>query len=447
MERGMAEHLTVTQFNEMISKVVGGADSLHDIIIVGEISSIKTAQSGHLYMDLKDTQSSIRCLMFRSAASRLSFVPKVGMVVSAFGSISFYIKGGSLGFNIEGMTEYGKGGLQAALEALAAKLLAEGLFDAQRKRPLPRYPHAIGVVTSATGAVIKDIIDTTARRYPVDIILAPATVQGDEAAASIVHGLKLLASQKVDVIIVGRGGGSADDLSAFNDESVVRAVAASPVPVISAVGHATDKSLTDRVADVYAETPTAAATLATPDRQDEMRNIRNLEVRMNRSLTGSVQAMRSRFSNLDSRLVPRSPRAMVDGLSLRLSQLSVRADGRIEAKLSSCRSAFGVADAKFDPRRLKDRLDQLAMELDDASGSADAAVSRSIDSDRKELAAASQMLDGLDPLRVLGRGYSFIRDPSGKVLTSVSQLDVGSDVRITMRDGAAVASVKEVKKK
>lgn len=442
-----ADAITVTEFNKLVSSLVTYTDSIRNLSLVGEISGLSQGPTGHVYFSLKDAESVIKCTLFKGAASRVKFPLRNGIKVTAFGSASYYIKGGSFGFNIESLAEFGKGEQQIALEKLTAQLLAEGLFDPERKRAIPLYPKTIGVVTSPKGAVIKDIIDTTARRYPVDILLSPATVQGEDAPKSIVHAIELLNEQNVDVIIVGRGGGSAEDLSAFNDESVVRAVSTCNVPVISAVGHATDKSLTDRAADKYAETPTAAAMLATPDREDEMRNLSSLWVRCNRSLGSVVDRMKLRFDSLDKRLSPRNAKDAVAVYSGKLDGLSKRMGTGMNMTMLHCRSRLQTYDVKLNPERLRERLNQQIMTAEDLSATMDRAITAEIDSKRNSLDRLSAKLDGLDPNKVLARGYCLIRDSSGDVVTSADQLFVGTDITVTMRDGSAVAKVKEVRLK
>ncbi|MFA6803479.1 MAG: exodeoxyribonuclease VII large subunit [Candidatus Methanomethylophilaceae archaeon] len=442
----MTERLTVTQFNERVNSVVTGTPNIHNITIVGEIASMTGSSAGHFYPVLKDSESSLRCTLFRYSASRLTFKPEAGMKVTVFGSASYYVKGGSLSFNIESMMPYGKGELQAALEELAAKLLREGLFDADRKRRIPAFPNTIGVVTSPTGAVIKDIIDTTAKRFPVNILLAPAVVQGDGAVTSIVRGIELLNSEDVDVIIVGRGGGSSEDLSAFNTERVVRAIASSRIPVISAVGHATDRTLADRTADLYAETPTMAATLATKDRMEEKRNISNLSMRISHSLKNIMDGMRSRFAQIDTRLHSNNAERVIERYRMNLDRLTMRSDNALIGMMNMYRNRLEISEIKLDPRRLADRLNQYIINLDDISENMDLSIERNISIMDGAVRSLSQRLDGLDPTKVLGRGYSFIRDHDGNTLTSVSQLEAGQDVEIAMRDGIAVASVKDVKR-
>lgn len=442
----MTEELTVTQFNERVNSLVTYTESLRNIALVGEITGLTRSSAGHVYFNLKDKDSVVRCTLFRFSASRVTFPLKEGLKVTAYGSASYYVKGGSFGFNIEAMSLFGKGDLQKQLEELTAKLLAEGLFDAERKRDVPRYPKVIGVVTSPTGAVIRDIIDTTARRYPVDILLAPATVQGEDAPKSIVSGIVALNEQNVDVIIVGRGGGSKEDLIAFNDESVVRAVACSRVPVISAVGHATDKSLTDRAADKYAETPTAAAMLATPDRADEMRNVNNLLVRAKGSVEKILLDMRSRFTNVDTLLSPKRAEVQLNSMRNRFDRATGTMDSYLKDMMNSSSLRLERLSNRMDPKVMMDRVNQIMMELDDVSDRMDRSVVQAIESRNNLLIRTEGKLDGLDPMKVLGRGYSMLRDGGGNVLTSVSSLHEGEDVTITMRDGDAVARIKEVRR-
>ncbi|MBO6083907.1 MAG: exodeoxyribonuclease VII large subunit, partial [Candidatus Methanomethylophilaceae archaeon] len=267
----MPESLTVSQFDALVKKTLGNTSELCDVFVTGEISEGKPASSGHFYFTLKDGDSVLKCNMWRSSFQTVDFKPEIGMKVTAFGSVDFYAPYGQLNFIVRRLAQYGEGEDKKALEELTNKLLKEGLFDIERKRKLPKYPRTIGVVTSATGAVIKDIINTAKDLFPADILLAPATVQGEGADITMVHALELLNAQNVDVIIIGRGGGSKEDLSAFNSAALVRAIAASKAPVISAVGHATDKSLTDRVADVYAETPTHAPTKALPTMEEVLK--------------------------------------------------------------------------------------------------------------------------------------------------------------------------------
>ena len=438
--------LTVTQFNERINLLISHSDLVTDIAVTGEISELKQASSGHFYLTLKEGKSVVKCTLFRFAAAHVTFKLEIGLKITAYGSASYYAEGGSLNFNIKSVELAGEGEQQKALKELTKKLEDEGLFRVERKRPIPRYPKAIGVVTSAKGAVIKDIIDTTARRYPVDIILSPATVQGADAPKSLVKAIKLLQDEEIDVMIVGRGGGSAEDLSAFNDESVVRAIVGCKVPVISAVGHATDQSLCDRVADRYAETPTAAAMIATPDRKDEGRNINSLWLRMDNALNAVTERMKARFDSLDRRLSPRNAKAAVDVYRSKFTNASNRMDSSIRMRLMDSKSVFQRYDSKLDPMRLIEKVNNYSITVDRLTSRMDVSVERMLDYKRNSLNSISMKMEGLDPNDVLKRGYSLIRDAQGNVITGVDDMFPGTDVTITMRDGSAVAKIKELRK-
>ena len=437
--------LTVTQFNDRVKMLISMSDTVRDIDVTGEISEFKQAPSGHFYLTLKEGKSIVKCTLFRYAASRVTIKLQVGMKIIAHGNASYYADGGQLNFNIEYVMEVGKGEQQKALEELKAKLEAEGLFEERRKRAIKTYPKVIGVVTSPKGAVIKDIIDTTARRYPVDIILSPATVQGEEAPKSLVNAISLLQNEDIDVMIVGRGGGSAEDLSAFNDESVVRAIAFSKVPVIAAIGHATNMSLSDLVADKYAETPTAAAMIATPDRHDEIRNIANIWRRMDNALTAVTERMKSRFRILDSSLSPKNAKDRVDVFAGKFRTCSLKMDSCMEKKLMACRNSFNICDRRLDSSRLGEKLNNYSITLDKLTSDMDNHISKAVESRKARLGAVSGKMEGLDPNNVLQRGYSIIRGADGKVVTSARDMFPGTDITIDMRDGKALAKIKELK--
>ena len=435
--------LSVSQFNRMVKQLVE-CEKLSDIVIVGELKEYKPSSGGHVYPVLTDGSSVISCTLFKGVVSRLNFQPKVGMKVEVFGSASYYEPYGKLSFNIRGMKPAGEGDEKRKLEELKLKLIEEGLFE--RKRPLPKYPRVIGVVTSQTGAVIKDIVDTARRRFPADILLAPAKVQGDGAPESIVAGIEALNREGVDIIIVGRGGGSAEDLKAFNTEMVARAMYASKAPTISAVGHATDKSITDLVADRYAETPTAAATIALPDLNAEKDRVKMLAHRIDDSLRKGLDSRRKDLGLMTARVDARSPVNVLRLQKATVLGLSQRADSRINMFLQGCRHSAERLDAKFDLGRLMTYLDNSIARVDDLSSSMDSAMEKGLGLRSERLSAMSAHLTSLDPNRVLDRGYSYITDGSGRTVTSVGSLTEGSSINIRMRDGRAVAEVKEVER-
>ena len=398
----MAAAITVSELNERAKAVLASESSINDVWVSGEISNLTKHSSGHYYFTLKDKNAEVRCTMFRGARNTLTFEPGESMKVNAFGSVDMYVVRGSYQFNVTTMKMSGIGDMYLALEELKKKLKAEGLFDVSRKRKLPAYPNTVGVVTSPTGAAIHDIIKVAKRRFPANILLAPVLVQGEGAAASISKGIELMSTQPVDVIIVGRGGGSAEDLWAFNEEAVARAIVSSRIPVISAVGHETDFTIADMAADVRAPTPSAAAEMALPDLSSESRKIDNMMIRVSRSVA-------SRFSAMSG--------------------------------------SFKILDSKLSLRRAKETVDQYIMRLDDISSSADSSAARILAGKGRDIASAEMRLNAMDPNRVLERGYSFVRGPGGKALTSISQISPGSELEIVMKDGKAMAAVKEVKGK
>ena len=442
----MTETLTVVQLNERVRSLLNTSPGIRDVWVAGEISNLTRHSSGHYYFSLKDSGSEIRCTMFKHSRARINFEPKENMKIAAFGRIDLYVQRGQYQFNVETMRASGVGDLYIAYEELKKKLSNEGLFDESRKKPLPKYPKTIGIVTSPTGAVFHDILNVSKRRFPADIILFPALVQGDGAATSIVKGIEVLNDIGVDVMIVGRGGGSIEDLWAFNEEIVARAIFASKVPIISAVGHETDFTIADLVADKRAPTPSAAAEIALPDKTSEMKHIDFISTRLAKSLKSSVDSMKSNFRILDAKLSPKRAGDAVDRMSSRLNGITDRMDSALHSTLDRKKSSFAVTDAKLSPRHAKDSVNQLILRLDDVSESADNSIIRLLSDKNRDIGTLDMRLDGLNPTSVLGRGYSFIRTKDGKTLTSVSGLSKGMEIKVRMRDGTASAEIKEVKK-
>lgn len=418
----MEETITVTQLNTRVKSIFGSAPGISDIWVTGEISNFKSYSSGHCYFTLKDSGSSMSCVLFRYARGRVDFEPADNMKVAVFGGMDMYVEGGRYQFVVQTMKRFGLGELYEKFEALKKKLEAEGLFDPKRKRKLPPYPGTVGVVTSQTGAVIHDIITTSRLRFPADILLAPAQVQGEGAAASVAAGIALLNKAGADVIIVGRGGGSIEDLWAFNEEITARAIASSKAPVISAVGHETDFTIADMVADLRAPTPTGAAQLALRDLKETLNQLDTTSLRMGRALEASLAKMKSSFGLLDAKLSPKRAADRVAMHSMHLDGLSSRMAGALGGKTEAMRRRFLLADSK----------------LHSAGRTVPEAGRRKIDS-------LSERLDALSPYRVLERGYSMVTDSSGKALTSALSVKKGSDITVRFRNGSAEASVKEVR--
>ena len=395
--------LTVSQVNGYLKLLIEQDDFLNQVAVRGELSNCKLHSSGHLYFTLKDGESELAAIMFRSAATRLPFVPKSGMKVTVYGKISVYEKGGRYQLYAETMLEDGLGALWLEFERLKKKLEAEGLFDPGRKRPLPAYPSCVGIVTSPTGAAVWDMVNITGRRFPgVRILICPVLVQGASAPASMCRALAYLNVTKAcDVIILGRGGGSAEDLWAFNDEGLVRAVAASEIPIVSAVGHETDFTLCDFAADQRAPTPSAAAELVLRDHRDVLQRFDGLSDRMDACMESRLQRYRSRLTEWEQRLKLCSP------------------EGRLKEQ--------------------RNRLERLATGMD-------ASMQNRLGSARQRLELAVNHLEAVNPLAVLARGYSVVQDSEGRVVSSVAALRVGEPVTIRLSDGRAVAEIRSKEK-
>ena len=364
----------------------------------GELSNFRRHHSGHCYFTLKDAGASLRCVMFRSKAVGLKFVPRDGLRVRLAGNVSVYERDGNYQLYVESMLPDGLGDLSAAFAKLREKLLAEGLFDESRKQPIPVMPKAIGVVTSPTGAALRDIVTVARRRHGgIPIILVPAQVQGEEAPEQIVRGIELLdRSGRVDVIVIGRGGGSIEELWAFNDERVVRVVAAAVMPIVSAVGHQTDFTLSDFAADLRAATPSQAAELVVPDRLELFRRLSSARRRLN-------QALRHRL--IERRL-------------------------RLERCLQS--SLF---------RRPQELLRDRSQLLDQLSERLTHALKTALDERQQRLRIANEKLNLLNPWGVLQRGYSVVRRPDGAVISSAEAVETGESLDVWLHRGKLAVTV------
>lgn len=394
--------VSVTQLNEYVKSLLGTDPLLRGFALRGEISNFKRHSSGHLYFSVKDAQSVMRCVMFRQNAMSLRFAPRDGQQVVLHGYVSFYTRDGQIQFYCESMQPDGVGALYQEFERNKARFAAEGLFDPAHKRALPALVRCIGVVTSPTGAVIRDIIRVAHRRNPsVDILLYPCKVQGEGAASSIAEGVRTLGKQDVDVIIVGRGGGSLEDLWAFNEEAVVRAVYASRIPVISAVGHETDFALSDFAADARASTPSNAAELAVMDVRDALQHLDQLSAALR---AGALYALDSRTRQLDAlrqRAAFRNPAACID--------------------------------------RRQEQLDTYAARL---KNGAQVLLARQSET----LASLSGRLSALNPEAVLRRGYAVVLQ-EGHAVTRVNQVKPGSELSIRVTDGTLSAVVKKTEER
>ncbi|MCD8390453.1 MAG: exodeoxyribonuclease VII large subunit [Firmicutes bacterium] len=386
---------TVSQINGYVKKILDHNIILNNVWVKGEISNFKRHTSGHLYITLKDDGGVLKSVMFRSAAQFLNFAPKDGDKVLARGRISVYEAAGAYQLYIEEMKPDGIGDLYAAYEMLKKKLQAEGLFDASAKQPIPRYPKSIGVATATTGAAVRDIINVITRRYPLaKIVIYPTLVQGEGAKESVVSAIEYFnKSACVDTLIIGRGGGSIEDLWAFNEEIVARAIYNSKIPIISAVGHETDFTIADFVADLRAPTPSAAAEIAVPNMTELNESVSVMRSRLLRAVNKKLEYGRL----ILNRFKMRSPKNMIDDLNLRL-----------DAYVKNMETAF----------RLK------------------------LAEDKKSLSALAGKLDALSPLQTLARGYSIPTMADGTVIRSVGDIKSGDEFSLRLKDGEKDCIVK-----
>ncbi len=399
MER---QTLSVSQLNNRIKGLIDGDPELSEVCVRGELSNYKIYPSGHHYFTLKDAESSIRCVMFKSSAVKLRFRPESGMGVTAFGRVSVYSRDGAYQLYCSALMPEGTGDLQVAFEQLKRKLDEEGLFAREHKKPLPRFPERIAIITSSAGAAVHDMIRILSHRWPLTkVILLPVRVQGAEAPPEIVGAIRYANEFNVaDLIITGRGGGSIEDLWAFNDERVARAIYASEIPVISAVGHEPDVTISDYVADARASTPSNAAEIAVPDAAEFADALRSYEIRSSQAMVKKLAALRARLDGISTKRVMRDPSAAID-------------DRRI--LLDRCRDRLIGAQEHINAEK------------------------------RHEYIRLTAALDAMSPLKVLSRGYAIVSGASGDVIKSINAIDKGDTVSVRFSDGTADCEVANVR--
>jgi len=393
--------LSVTELNNHIKDLMDSDLLLMGLAVKGEISNYKLYPSGHHYFTLKDAESSIRCVMFKGNASKLRFTPENGMGVTAVGRVTVFPRDGGYQLYCTELLPAGMGDLHIAFEQLKDKLSKEGLFDASNKKPLPRYPQTIAIITSSAGAAVRDMIRILGKRWPLTkVVVLPVRVQGAEAPPEIVGAIRYANRFKVgDLIITGRGGGSIEDLWAFNDERVARAIYESEIPVISAVGHEPDVTIADYVADLRAATPSNAAELAVPDMSEMRETLSSLEIRTMQAMRKKLSEKRARLADLSSRRVLQNPTAYVD---------------------------------------------QKRLELDSTHNALVSRYERLVNLKKQKYIHYAASLDALSPLKVLGRGYSITTDENGSAVSSAEAVGVGDKLNVHLKSGALKCSVDEI---
>jgi exodeoxyribonuclease VII large subunit len=420
-----------------------------DILVQGEISNCHAAQSGHIYCTLKDDRSQIKCVCFRSQLRMMKFKPEDGLHVTVRGSISVYEARGEYQIYIEHIEPVGLGALQLAFDQLKKRLDAEGLFAAERKKPLPLLPRCIGLVTSPTGAAVRDVVRILRRRFHnVQLTLYPVRVQGDGAAAEIVRAVQFFNRyHTVDVLIVARGGGSLEDLWAFNEEIVARAIAASEIPVISGVGHETDFTICDFVADVRASTPSAAAELVLQTRREFDKHIADLRTALSDQMRYRILVQSRRVHELGASRGFRRPLDLLRQNRQRADDLTARIAHALRANVDRHRKRFTAAHlriASFDFRR---KIAALRLRLEQRSSDLAARADRVLRAKRERLDRLRLQLEERSPLRVLERGYAIATDASGAILRDAAQISVGDTIAIRLHRGRLTTGVKSKEEK
>lgn len=405
--------------------------------IEGELSNVARPASGHLYFTLKDAGAQVRCAMFKPRSTWLRFRPADGMHVLARARVSLYEARGEFQLLVDSLEEAGDGVLRRAFEALKARLLAEGLFDASAKRPLPRWPRRIGVITSATGAAVRDVLSVLARRFPLlEVDVLPVPVQGKEAPPAIVAMLQAASrAARHDVLLLARGGGSLEDLMAFNDEAVARAIRASAVPVVSAIGHETDFTIADFAADLRAPTPSAAAELLVPDSNDLSRALDRQRGRLLHGLQRRIDVPSQRVDQLWARLQAQHPQARLARAVERLGTLRRRLLERGNAIIERRNARLAPLRARVDARHPAYRLAQLRQRTDALGDRLRIAMASGLDRRSARAAALARALHAVSPLATLERGFAVLVDASGAIVRSVGQVRSGDLLHARVADG------------
>ncbi len=442
------KYLTVSELNWYVKQKFDRDPYLRQIFLQGELSNFRFRRGGHQYFSLKDDKSKINVVMFRGDFDKVKFEPEEGMKVYVTGRLSTYEAQGSYQFYAKSMEPAGLGALYERFRQLQEKLAKEGLFAQEHKRPLPLFPDKIAVVTSASGAVIHDIMVTANRRFPhAEIDLFPAQVQGESAAGSLVSAMQQIQARadEYDVLIIGRGGGSLEDLWPFNEEEVVRQVYAMKMPVISSVGHETDTTLCDLAADCRAATPTAAAEMATPDLTQVVAEISQLQTRLLTDIRAIIQVRAQALAQLENSFIMKEPQRLYEQKMQQVDQLSQQLSRMMEVIVKDQGQRLSLLTQRLQHQAPDRRIKQLKQESSYLAKSLEMGIKRILEQKQAACRQAVQQLDDYSPLKTLARGYSYTTDASGTVVKSVQQLSPGDQVRLHLKDGQAIGRIEEIK--
>lgn len=435
--------LTVTELTQEIKETL--EEKFYDVWVEGEISNLRIPSSGHLYFTLKDDFSQIRAVLFRMRSRGLRFIPEDGLHIICRGRVSLYEKRGEYQLILEEMEPKGIGALQLAFLQLKERLEKEGLFDPSHKKPIPLLPQTIGIITSPTGAVIRDMIHIIHRRFEnVGILLYPVRVQGEGASQEMAEAIRYFNKMKnVDVIILGRGGGALEDLWAFNEEEVARAIYRSKIPIISAVGHETDYTISDFVADLRAPTPSAAAELVVKEKRELMRTLRSLRDRLQNQILQNLEEMRRSIAYLRRRLI--HPKKRIEDLFIRVDDLSHRIERSILNEVKRKRERTTFLEQRTLLRSPMHQIKILRSSLHETEKEIVQRIKRLMELKRERLHGILGKLESLSPLSVLQRGYSITRKlPSLKILRDSSEVKKGDQVEVRLYRGALTCKVEKV---
>jgi exodeoxyribonuclease VII large subunit len=434
--------LTVSELTARIRDLL--AKNFTDIWVVGEISNCREAQSGHIYFTLKDDRAQVRCVFFKQQQRGIKFRPEDGLQMTVRGSISVYETRGEYQIYVENLEPVGLGALQLAFEQLKKRLGSEGLFAAERKKPLPLLPSRIGLITSPRGAAVRDVVRILLRRFPnVHLTLYPVRVQGEGAAEEIVKALKFFNQKKfVDVLIVARGGGSMEDLWVFNEEPVARAIAASAIPVISGVGHETDFTIADFVADVRASTPSAAAELVVQTRREFDKHIADLRETLASQIRYRLLELSRRVHELSARRGFRRPLDLLRQQRQRADEMTSRLALGLRAQLEKSRKRFTAAHLRIMSFDFRSKIVAFRLRLERRSADLSVRAERLLRTKRERLARLALQLEERSPLRVLERGYAIATDAAGNVLRNAAQVAIGDTVAVQLHRGKLSTEVK-----
>jgi exodeoxyribonuclease VII large subunit len=437
--------LTVSELTARIRDLL--AKNFVDVLVQGEISNCREAQSGHIYFTLKDDKAQVKCVWFRQQMRGVKFRPEDGLKVTVRGSIGVYESRGEYQIYVETIDPAGRGALQLAFEQLKRKLEAEGLFGAKNKKPLPRLPRRIGLITSPKGAAVRDVVRILRRRFPnVRLMLVPVRVQGEGAAGEIARAVRFFNQQQnVDVLIVARGGGSMEDLWAFNEEVVARAIFESLIPVISGVGHETDFTIADFVADVRASTPSAAAEIVVQTRREFDEHVVRLQRALGEQLRYRISVLSRRVHELGARRGFRRPLDLLRQRRQRSDEMTARLAQGLRQRLELSRRRFTVAHMRIASFDFRMKIAAMRLRVERRSAELGVRAERMLRAKRERIERLRLQLQERGPLKVLERGYAIVTDAAGNVLRSADQVSIGNAVAIRLHKGEVGAEVKSKK--